>query len=62
VQATTFGIWINGQFQGQVALAKGDTLAATNTLQVQVPQGLVVVRLALISGSANIRSINLNRP
>ncbi len=62
VQATTFGIWINGQFQGQVALAKSETLAATTTLQVQVPQGLVVVRLALISGSANIRSINLNRP
>lgn len=59
VQATRFRVWVNGQVQGQVALVKGQTLTTSQALPIRVPAGLVVLRLELLDGSANLHSIQL---
>lgn len=53
-------VYINGVSQGQVTLAAGSHLTASNTLAVAIPKGLVAVRLELVSGSLSLRSASIN--
>gem|GEM_PF-5103184 len=43
--------------KGQVTLAQGDHLADSTALAVDLPAGLVVIRLEVVSGGLTLRSV-----
>lgn len=53
-------VYLNGVSQGQVTLAAGSHLLDSTTLAVNVPKGLVAVRLELVSGALSLRSVKIN--
>jgi hypothetical protein len=60
--ATQLGVWINGVFQGKVTLAALSGTAHlydSTPLAVQVPAGLAVVRLEVLTGGFTLYSISL---
>lgn len=58
--ATTIRVWINGVAKGQVTLAPGTHLVNSTSLSADIPAGLVVIRLEVISGGFNLRSVSVN--
>jgi hypothetical protein len=46
--------------KGQVTLAAGSHLVNTTSLSTDIPAGLVVIRLEILSGGCNLRSITVN--
>jgi len=57
---TTLKVWINGMAKGQVTLAAGTHLGNSESLNVDLPAGLVVLRLEVLSGAFSLRSISVN--
>ena len=55
--ATTLNIWVNGVNKGQVTLASGSHLTTSTSLSATIPSGLVVIRLEVVSGGFNLRSV-----
>ncbi len=58
--ATTVRVWVNGVAKGQVTLAPDSHLTNSTSLSADIPAGLVVIRLEVISGGFNLRSIVVN--
>jgi predicted small lipoprotein YifL len=58
--ATTIKVWINGVAKGQVTLTPGSHLTDSTSLSAVIPAGLVVIRLEILSGGFNLRSITVN--
>lgn len=58
--ATTLNVWINGVKKGQVTLPAGNHLATSTVLNTAIPAGLAVIRLEVVSGGINLRSISVN--
>lgn len=56
----TVAVWINGVNKGQVTLAASAHLADSTPLQVDIPAGLVVIRLQMVTSGINLRSISVN--
>jgi hypothetical protein len=55
-------VWVNGIQQGSLALAASDVnLIDSPALAISVPAGLVVVRLEVVSGGFDLRSIKVAR-
>jgi hypothetical protein len=52
-------ILINGIKQGSVAMATSSSNATSTLLNVTIPSGLVVIKLEIISGGIDLRSINV---
>jgi hypothetical protein len=57
--ATTLAISINGVKKGQVTLAAGSKLQDSTNLSAAIPAGLVAIRIEVISGGINLRSISV---
>ena len=57
---THLNVWINGVNRGQVTLAPGSQLADSTSLDAEIPAGLVVIRLEVVSGGFTLRSITVN--
>jgi hypothetical protein len=57
---TTIRVWINGVAKGQVTLAAGSHLANSTSLSTDISAGLVIIRLEMLSGGCNLRSIAVN--
>lgn len=58
--ATTIRVWVNGAAKGQVTLTPDSHLTNSTSLSTDIPAGLVVIRLEVISGGFNLRSIAVN--
>jgi hypothetical protein len=61
VQPCKLKIWINGLAQGQLDLAASGALGNTAALPVQIPQGLVVIRVELLSGEGYVSEVRVGR-
>jgi hypothetical protein len=57
--STKINIWINGVNKGQVTLAQGNHLTDSTSLSATIPAGLVMIRLEVVSGGLNLRSISV---
>lgn len=57
---TVLNVWINGENKGPITLAGNSHLANSSSLSVAIPAGLVVIRLEVVSGGINLRSISVN--
>jgi hypothetical protein len=58
--ATTINVWVNGVNKGSVVLENGSHLTDSSILAAEIPAGLVVIRLEIISGGFNLRSVKVN--
>ena len=58
--ATTIKVWVNGVAKGQVTLAPGSHLSNSTPLSTDIPAGLVVIRLEVLSGGFSLRSVIMN--
>jgi len=58
--ATTLNVLVNGVNKGQVVIAPGGHLNDTKHLAAMIPAGLVAIRLEVVSGAFNLRSITVN--
>ncbi|MCX9155493.1 hypothetical protein OPU71_05075 [Niveibacterium sp. 24ML] len=56
----TIKVWVNGVQKGQVTLASGSALTTSSALDLAIPAGLVAVRLEVVSGGLNLRSVTIN--
>ncbi len=52
-------LWINGTQTGNVSLSENSNLVWSAATSALIPQGLVMVRLQLVSGNIIVRSINV---
>jgi len=57
---TLLNVWVNGVNKGQVSLASGSHLVDSSSLAVEIPAGLVVIRLEVVSGGFTLRSIRVS--
>jgi len=57
---TVIRVWVNGAPKGQVTLGPSSHLANSTGLSAAIPAGLVVVRLEVVSGGFNLRSVTVN--
>jgi hypothetical protein len=58
---SVLAIWINGKQVGTVTLAKNDSLEWSSAVTATIPQGLVMVRVQLVSGNFGLRSVNIQK-
>ena len=58
--ATTMNVWVNGVNEGQITMAAGSHLTNSSSLSTAIPAGLVVIRLDVVSGGLNLRSISVH--
>ena len=56
---SVIALWVNGVNMGNVTMPTNQNLAWSSAINANIPQGLVMVRLQLISGSIILRSINV---
>lgn len=57
---TTAAVWINGVRQpGELTLAAGSGLTESSALTVDIPAGLVVVRVEVLTGGLDLRAVQL---
>ena len=58
---SVLAIWINGKQVGTVTLASNNSLEWSSAVTATIPQGLVMVRVQLVSGNLNLRSVNIQK-
>jgi hypothetical protein len=56
----TINVWVNGAKKGQVTMTAKSTLSNSTPLSVPIPAGLVVLRLEVVTGGINLRSVTIN--
>ena len=56
---SVIALWVNGVNMGNVTMSANQNLAWSSAINANIPQGLVMVRLQLVSGSIILRSINI---
>ena len=58
---SVLAIWVNGKNVGTVTLAQNNALEWSSAATATIPQGLVMVRVQLVSGNFALRSVNIQK-